>query len=133
MLIMEKYKSKTLKFMLILAGTLSVILGVIGIFLPVLPTTPFLLLAAALYSKSSDKFYQWLISNRVFGDFIKNYREGRGVSLKARFISLASLWIVMGSTIIFALESGWLKIVLLAIAIAVSVHIMLIPANISDH
>lgn len=123
----KKVKSKIVKYLLIAAGTLSIFVGFIGIFLPLLPTTPFLLLAAALYSKSSDKFYNWLINNRFFGSFIKNYREGNGISPQARFISLTSLWLVMGSTIIYAVEAIWLKIGLLIIAIGVTIHLLIIP------
>ena len=64
------------KNLLIAAGTLCVVLGVIGMFIPVLPTTPFLLLAAVCYGRSSKRFYHWLLTNRWFGEYIRNYREG---------------------------------------------------------
>ncbi len=123
----KKVNSKAAKVLLVIAGTLSIVLGIIGIFLPLLPTTPFLLLAAALYSKSSDKFYNWLINNRLLGSFIKNYREGKGISVQAKFISLTSLWLVMGATIIYAVEEIWLKIGLLIIAISVTIHLLRFP------
>ena len=123
----KKVQNRFVKFLLISAGTISIFLGFIGIFLPILPTTPFLLLAAALYSKSSDKFYNWLINNRLFGSFIRNYREGKGITLQAKFISLTSLWLVLGSTIIYAIENIYLKILLLLIAIGVTIHLLLIP------
>jgi uncharacterized protein len=68
-------------------------LGAVGIFLPVLPTTPFLLLAAACYCRSSDKLYQWLMGNKWFGTYIKNYREGKGLSIKTKIIALTVLWV----------------------------------------
>lgn len=123
----KKVQNRFVKFLLISAGTISIFLGFIGIFIPILPTTPFLLLAAALYSKSSDKFYNWLINNRLFGSFIRNYREGKGITLQAKFISLISLWLVLGSTIIYAIENIYLKILLLLIAIGVTIHLLLIP------
>ncbi|MEN8191355.1 MAG: YbaN family protein [Bacteroidota bacterium] len=123
----KKVNSKTAKYLLITAGTLSIILGFIGIFLPLLPTTPFMLLAAALFSKSSDRFYNWLINNRFFGSFIKNYREGKGISIQVKFISLTSLWLIIGSTIIYAVENIFIKIGLLIIAIGVTIHLLLIP------
>jgi len=123
----DKVKNRFVKFLLITAGTLSIFLGFIGIFLPILPTTPFLLLAAALYSKSSDKFYNWLISNRLFGSFIKNYRDGNGITIQAKFISLTSLWLVLGSTIIYAIDIIYIKILLFLIAIGVTIHLLLIP------
>ena len=123
----QKVKNRFFKFLLITAGTISIFLGFIGIFLPILPTTPFLLLAAALYSKSSDKFYNWLINNRLFGSFIKNYREGNGITLQAKFISLTSLWLVIGSTIIYAIDNNYVRILLFLIATGVTIHLLLIP------
>jgi uncharacterized membrane protein YbaN (DUF454 family) len=123
----KKVQNRFVKFLLISTGTISIFLGFIGIFLPILPTTPFLLLAAALYSKSSDKFYNWLIHNRLFGSFIRNYREGKGITVQAKFISLTSLWLVLGSTIIYAIENIYLKILLLLIAFGVTIHLLLIP------
>ena len=123
----KKVQNRFVKILLISAGTISIFLGFIGIFIPILPTTPFLLLAAALYSKSSDKFYNWLINNRLFGSFIRNYREGKGITLQAKFISLTSLWLVLGSTIIYAIENIYLKILLLLIAVGVTIHLLLIP------
>ncbi len=124
---MSIVKNRFNKFLLITAGIISVFLAFLGIFLPILPTTPFLLLAAFLFSKSSDKFYNWLINNKFFGSFIKNYRDGKGVSRQAKFISLTSLWLVMGSTIIYAIHIIYIKILLLLIAIAVTVHLFKIP------
>jgi len=71
--------NQLLKIFFISLGTFFIGLGLIGIFIPILPTTPFLLLSAALYARSSDKFYNWLIENRLFGRYIKNYRNGRGI------------------------------------------------------
>lgn len=124
---MSEVKNRFNRYLLIIAGVISVFLAFLGIFLPILPTTPFLLLAAFLFSKSSDKFYSWLINNRLFGSFIKNYREGKGVSRQAKFISLTSLWLVMGSTIIYAIHIIYIKILLLLIAIAVTIHLLRIP------
>ena len=74
------------KGILVASGTFFLVLGIIGIFIPLLPTTPFLLLAAACYIRGSKKFYYWLIKNKWFGKYIKNYQEGRGVPLKVKII-----------------------------------------------
>ncbi len=115
------------KWLLIAAGTVCVSLGIIGIFLPVLPTTPFLLLAAACYAASSDKFYRWLIGNRWFGSYIRNYREGKGISIKVKVISVASLWITIGYSAGFIIHALMLKLVLIFIAVAVTIHILSRP------
>ncbi|MGA9140373.1 MAG: YbaN family protein [Methanocella sp.] len=115
------------KWLLIAAGTTCVCLGVAGIFLPLLPTTPFLLLAAACYAGSSKKFYHWLISNRWFGDYIKNYREGRGLTVKVKLLSVLSLWVTIGYSAGFVVQSFMVKVVLIAIAVAVTAHILSRP------
>ena len=111
------------KYLLITAGTIFVILGVIGIFLPVLPTTPFLLLAAACYFRSSDRFYRWLLNNRILGTYIRNYLEGRGMPMKSKVITLMFLWLTIGLTIIFGIQNTIVRIILVIIALGVTIHI----------
>ena len=90
------------KFFLIFAGFLFTALGVIGIFLPLLPTTPFLLLAAAAFFRSSEKYYRWLLDNKYLGKYIKNYREKRGIPSRAKITALILLWISIGYSAFFA-------------------------------
>jgi uncharacterized protein len=91
-------------------GTLSLIIGIIGIILPILPTTPFLLLAAGCYARGSKRFYFWLINNKVFGRYIKNYREGKGIPLKVKIISISFLWITILTSIHFFISIFFVKI-----------------------
>ena len=93
-----KIPNRLIRVVLIITGTFFVGLGILGIFLPLLPTTPFLLLAAACYARSSKRFYNWLLNNKWFGNYIKNYRDGKGVPLKVMVLSISLLWI----TIIFS-------------------------------
>jgi uncharacterized membrane protein YbaN (DUF454 family) len=104
-------------------GTLAVTLGVIGIFVPILPTTPFLLLAAFCYARSSERFYRWLLTNRWFGSYLRNYREGRGMALRDKLLTLTALWLAIGSSVAFAIASPWGKAALTLIALAVTVHL----------
>jgi len=113
-----------IKLLLMIAGTIFVGLGVIGIFLPVIPATPFLLLAAACYARSSRRFYCWLLNNRWFGVYIKNYRQKKGMPLKVKIFTVALLWLTILISVIFAVQSLALRIVLIIIAIGVSVHIL---------
>ena len=119
-----KILSKSKRIFLISLGTLLVGVGIAGIFIPVLPTTPFILLAAALYARSSQKFYNWLINNRIFGKIIKNYREHRGISLKVKIAALALLWITISCSAIFGTGLLIVRIILFLVAIGVSVHIL---------
>ena len=110
--------------MLITLGTFFVVVGIAGIFIPVLPTTPLLLISAALYAKSSTRFYNWLINNRIFGQYIKNYREGKGIPLRLKIITITLLWVTIGCSAIFAVDILWVRIMLVLIAVGVTVHII---------
>ena len=120
----KKFLRKPIKVLLITTGTFFIGVGIVGIFIPILPTTPFLLISAALYARSSKRFYNWLINNKIFGRYIKNYREGKGIPLKLKIITIAILWITIGFSAIFAIDIFWLRIILVIIAIGVSVHII---------
>lgn len=115
---------KWLKPLLVIAGTFFVGLGIIGIFIPILPTTPFLLLAAACYGKSSQRFYNRLLGNRWFGIYIRNYRQKRGMPLKLKIITVTLLWLTIGASAAFVIESLTVRIILFVIAFGVSAHIM---------
>jgi uncharacterized membrane protein YbaN (DUF454 family) len=113
---------------LILLGSISVAMGVLGIFLPLLPTTPFLLLGASCYARSSDRFYNWLLNNRWFGDYIKNYRNGKGIPLKQKLLTIMLLWLTIGFTVLFAISQWSIRLILLVIAIGVTIHLIKIKS-----
>ena len=113
-----------MKILFATIGTISLILGVLGIFLPILPTTPFLLLTAALYCKASPKLYEWLLNNKHLGTYIKNFREHRSIPLRTKIISITLLWLTLLYCAIFATNILWLKIIFIAIAIGVTIHIL---------
>jgi uncharacterized membrane protein YbaN (DUF454 family) len=115
--------------LLITIGTICVVIGVIGIFIPILPTTPFLLLAAACYMRSSQKFYSWLMNNRLFGSYIRNYMEGRGIPIKVKAFTIVLLWVTISISICVAAPNLIVKIILIIIAIGVTLHIILIKAR----
>ena len=112
------------KLMFIICGSLAIGLGVLGIFLPILPTTPFLLLGAACYLRSSNKLYQWLINNKWLGSYIKNYYEGNGITLKTKIVSIGLLWMSISYAAIFLIEIIFVRILLLIIAIGVTKHLL---------
>ncbi len=104
-------------------GSVSLALGLLGIPLPLLPTTPFLLLSAWCYARSSERFYFWLINHRYFGKNIRNYRERGGVELKVKIWSISLLWITILLSATFAVNLWWVRALLVVIAIGVTVHI----------
>ena len=114
------------KAVLIFAGTVCVALGVLGMFLPLLPTTVFLLMAAYCYSRSSERFHTWLINNRLLGSYIRNYKSGQGISLRQKITTTGILWVSIGVSIWLLGGSFWATLLLLLIAIGVTLHLVLI-------
>jgi len=107
-------------------------LGFLGIFVPVLPTTPFILLAAICYARSSERFYHWIMNNRWFGKYIKNYREGRGIPLREKIFMLIALWFTIGFTILFVVSTWWGQLFLLGVAMGVTIHLVRIKTYKND-
>jgi len=112
--------------LLVVAGSICLGLGIAGIFLPVLPTTPFLLLAAACYARGSRRLHDWLLSTRL-GTYIRAWREKRGVPLRLKIWTLVLLAVVITVSAVFFVEALWLRILLGAVLVGVSVHILSIP------
>ncbi|MBD3211259.1 MAG: DUF454 family protein [Candidatus Lokiarchaeota archaeon] len=118
-------QSRVKRILYYIAGTISLALGIIGMVFPILPTTPFLLLSAACYVRSSEKAYNWLIHNKIFGKIIRDYREGKGLPIKLKVITIILLWITILISIFF-ITILWIQILLIIIATLVSIHIILI-------
>ena len=123
--------SKLKKCIFYVIGYLSVALGIIGLILPILPTTPFLLLATACFARNSEKAYNWLTNNKIFGKFIRDYREGKGLSVKVRIYTLFFLWLSIILSILF-ISILWVQILLLIIASLVSMHVIMIKPKKRD-
>jgi hypothetical protein len=115
-----------LRIGLIVAGSVFVVLGVLGMFVPLLPTTVFLLLAAWCYARSSERFHRWLLHNRFFGDYIRNYREGRGMRVREKAVTLGALWASIAYSVLTLDFRLWIDLLLLAIATGVTIHILTI-------
>src|SRR5688572_1587326 len=115
------------KILLIFLGTVFVGLGILGMFLPLVPTTVFLLLAAFCYSRSSERFHRWLLTNRWCGDYIRNYHEGRGMTVANKAKAVFVLWASIGFSIWFVSGKFWLTLILLAIAAGVTIHLLRLP------
>jgi uncharacterized protein len=120
------------RLLLTSAGCTAVAIGAAGMVLPVLPTTPFIIIAALCFSASSPRMYYWLASSRYFGEFIVNYREGRGVSRKVKTFAIASLSALMAISIVIMHGNLPVVIILLIVWMCVATHIILIKGNKSD-
>ena len=126
-------KSYFRKGFLILGGFLSLAIGTVGIFIPLLPTTPFLLLSAACFIRSSDRLYSWLINHRLFGNYIRNYREHRALTKLSKIITLLILWATISYTAFFALPKLAIQILLISIALGVTYHVLSLKTIRKNH
>ncbi|WP_096190106.1 YbaN family protein [Evansella halocellulosilytica] len=111
------------KYLYLIAGFITFAIGIIGIFLPLIPTTPLLLLSAACFYRSSDRLYNWLIRNKWFGKYIEEYRRNRTIPPKAKVVAIVAIWSSIGISILL-INPILLKIFLLTIAAAVSLYIV---------
>jgi len=119
-----------MKLALNLAGCIAVLLGIIGIFLPLLPTTPFLLLASACFARGSDRLHGWLLSHGTFGAYLRNFEEGRGIPARAKVLALAMMWSSIGYAA-WRYPQWWLKAALLAVALGVTIYLLRLPTCVS--
>jgi uncharacterized membrane protein YbaN (DUF454 family) len=119
-----KISEKARKTIYIILGTISLILGTIGIFLPLLPTTPFYLLTAWLYMRSSEKLYNKVMSNKYFGTIVRNFQEDKAISLKTKIATVSILWITILLSAFLAVSVWWLRVLLFAIATGVTIHVL---------
>ena len=118
--------SRTKRIVLISLGFFFVALGIIGIFIPVLPTTPFLIVAAALFANTSKRFYDWLLSNRLFGKILLDYRKGKGLPVKVKVYLITFLWITLAISAYFTYRLFYIPIILFLVGMGVTIHILLI-------
>lgn len=106
-----------LKPILILIGTLSLCLGIIGIAVPGLPTTPFLLLTAGLYLRSSDRLYQKLISSKYFGSYITRYHASKGLTKRDKISAIITMWFMIGLSCLFFITSPNVRVIVLIVGL----------------
>ena len=113
-----------MRIIFLFLGILSLVLGVVGVFLPVLPTTPFLLLSATLFLRSSQKLYDWLLSHPYLGDYIRNFKEHKAIPLRVKVVSVSLVWITLLYCALFVAREWWMSAMFIAIALGVSIHIL---------
>ncbi len=118
--------SKIKKQFWVIAGSFFVLLGIAGIFIPIMPSTVFLLLGASCYARGSQRFYDWLLNNRWLGGTIRDYRDGRGILLRQKLLTMIILWMTIGTSAYFFVDKWLVQILLIFVAIGVSLHLVLI-------
>ena len=123
--------SNTTRWLLLLAGLLCVGLAAAGTLLPLLPTTPFLLLAAACFARSSARLHHWLHTNRLFGPYLLAYRNGEGIPLRAKVATLLLLWVSLGASLLMVVPPRlwFVRLALVLIGAGVTAHILRIKTR----
>lgn len=112
------------KAIYLVIGTISLIIGIVAIFIPILPTTPFLLLSSYLYFKSSKKAYEKLINSKLIGEYIKNYQEKKGIPIKVKISTITLLWLSIISSILFFVKKWYVKLPLFTVGVLITIHIL---------
>lgn len=112
-----------MKFLLNIIGGIAVVLAILGIFLPLLPTTPFLLLASACFVRGSERLHRWLLNNRLFGEYLRNIEDKKGMPLRGKVITLVLLWGSLAYSI-YVVRPLLLKGMLVAIGVSVTILIL---------
>jgi uncharacterized membrane protein YbaN (DUF454 family) len=125
----EVHPARAVRVALVLAGTGFVGLGILGAFLPVLPTTPFMLLAAACYARASTRFYNGLLNNRAFGPTIREWRRYRSIPFRTKWTAIGLMAVTLTASIVFAVEDPWLRAALAAFGVLLAVWMARIPSR----
>jgi uncharacterized protein len=109
--------NKFLKILFVLLGTLCIALGTLGVFIPGLPVTPFLLLASALYLRSNERLYNKLIGNKFLGKYIIRYQKNKGMTLKTKIYSILLMWVMISVSVFFVIDDIVIKIIVVAVGL----------------
>ena len=120
-------KNDVLRWTLVICGWLATLAGVVGLFLPLVPTVPFLLLAIACFVRSSPRCHSWLVEHRHLGPLVRDYTQGEGIPLWTKRMAICMVWVSLPtSTLLFA-DAFWLKILLMVTAVAITIFLLLLP------
>lgn len=124
-----------IKILFNVVGTLALFLAILGIFLPLLPTTPFLLLASACYLRGSERAHRWLMNNQVLGPYLSNIQAGRGIPMRSKIVALALMWASLALSAWY-MPIPWLRVLLLIPGIGVTIYLLrmktLTPQKLDD-
>lgn len=118
---------RIVRVLLIVIGWLSVVTGVVGLFLPLVPTVPMLLLAAACFARSSEHFHRWLVEHNRLGPLVRDYLEGSGIPLRAKVTAIGMVWISVPASAFIFVQEQWIRVLLLMIAAGITVYLIRLP------
>lgn len=125
----RRHRSLTIRVLLVALGTLSLVLGVIGIFVPGLPTTPFVLLAAACYARASRRFFGWLVANPTFGPLVLEWHRHRSLPRRVKRVAIGTMCVSLGISIVFFVRPLWLQLAVAALGAVGAFWVHRIPTR----
>lgn len=125
---MRKHDSLTVRLLFLALGMLFVALGIAGAFLPVLPTTPFMLLAAACFARASTRCYNWLLNNRWFGPTILEWQRHRSIPYRVKWTAIGLMAVTLGTSIVFYVPWPALQIALALFGVLLGAYLWRIPS-----
>ena len=120
-------ENRSLRWILLISGWVAFVLGMVGLLLPVVPTTPFLLLAAACWVRSSPRFYLWLITHRWFGRYLRYYLNGQGIPRRIKALAIGLLWLTILPTALLIVPHTWASASMMAVGLLVSLYLIRQP------
>jgi len=125
----REHGSPVVRALFFVAGLMSLGLGIAGAFLPVLPTTPLVLLAAACFARSYRPFHEWLIAHRLFGPMVREWHEHRSIPYRVKLTAITMMAVSLGASIVFFVEPAWLKAALAAFGVALGAWMYRLPSR----
>jgi hypothetical protein len=126
---LRHHTERGVRLLLLFLGSVFVLLGIAGIFLPVLPTTPFMLVAAACFARSSDRFYDWLLAHPLFGSTVREWREYRSIPRKAKGVAIVTMLVTLSISILFFIPHPWLQLGLAVFGMVLTVYLYRLPSR----
>jgi uncharacterized membrane protein YbaN (DUF454 family) len=126
----REHGSPIVRALFFAAGVVALLLGVVGVFLPVLPTTPLVLLAAACFARSYRPFHEWLVGHRHFGPLLREWHEHRSIHYRTKLVAIAMMALGLGASIVFVVEAAWLRLGLLALGIVLGIYLYRLPSRV---
>ena len=123
----SRVSGKMMRSIYIIVGTIALVIGAIGLFLPVIPTTPLVILAAACYYRGSNRLHNWILSSRWFGETVKNYQEGRGLTRDTKVRAISMMWAMILISAWFFVSNLFVRVAIICVAIGVTVYLIKLP------
>jgi uncharacterized membrane protein YbaN (DUF454 family) len=125
----REHGSPVVRALFFVAGVAALALGIAGIFLPVLPTTPLVLLAATCFARSYRPFHEWLVAHRLFGPIVREWHEHRSIPYRTKLFAIGMMAVALGNSIVFFVDPPWLKAALTAFGVALGVYMYRLPSR----